>query len=234
MKKILLFIILTISQVLSAQNKVDEILIQISKKLEIDKADHFNPLITLHNFGNETLIVIPTYNEKEDGYAILNSNLVLINNKTKQILAKFHKNKDWYTDAIRLEKIEIDSTKFDIGKNNKLFKIKFHYSGSSKSNPYYSTNLSLFKQEKDSLIRLLKDYPIKTFNGETDTTCQGEFEEHSKHLVVLNSNEKYPKIKVIDSIKNFKNNDKCEEEMVRKKIIIDTLRFQDGEYKNAM
>ncbi|WP_296315558.1 hypothetical protein [Winogradskyella sp. UBA3174] len=235
MKRLLLLIILTSYLTSFAQNEKNDLLTVVLNKLEIEKADCFDQLITHHDFGNETLFVIPTIWEKGDGYAILNSNIILINNKNHEIIGTFQKNNDLYTDAVRLDKIEIDSSLFRINNAKSAYKLIFSYSNNSKPNPYYTVSMSLFINEKDSLKRILKDYKIETMNGETDTNCQGEFEKHTKQLQIIeNSNREFPEIRVLDSIRNFKISENCEMEAVQTKLITDTLRFQVKEYKYAM
>lgn len=235
MKRLLLLIILTSYLTSYAQNEKKDLLNEVLKKLEINKADCFDQLITHHDFGNETLYVIPTINEEGDGYAILNSNIILINNQNHEIIGKFQKSNDLYTDAVRLDKIKIDSSLFRISDSKSAFKLIFSYSNNSKPNPYYSVSMSLFINEKESLRRILKEYDIETMNGETDTNCQGEFEKHTKQFQIIeNSSGQFPEIRVIDSIRNFRISQNCKMELVQTNLATDTLRFQVKEYKYAL
>jgi len=218
-----------------AQNEKNDLLTEVVKKLEIDKADCFDQLITYHNFGKETLFLIPTINDEGDGYAILNSIIILINNQNYEIIGKFQKNNDLYTDAVRLDKIEIDSNLFQISNSKSAFKLMFSYSNNSKPNPYNSVSMSLFIKEKDSLRRILKEYNIETMIGETDTNCQGEVEKHKKQLQIIdNSSQEFPEIRVLDYIRNYRISENCKLKLVQTKITTDTLRFEVNEYKYAM
>ena len=235
MKRLLLLIILTSYLTSFAQNEKNDLLTEVLNKLEIDKADCFDQLITHHNFGKETLFVIPTINEEGDGYAILNSNIILINNQNHKIIGKFQKKNDLYTDAVRLDKIEIDTSLFRISNSKNAFKLIFIYSNTSKPNSYNSVSMSLFINDKDSLRRILNEYNIETMNGETDTNCQGEFEKHTKQLQIIdNSEQEFPEIRVLNSFRNYKISENCKLKLVQTKIFTDTLRFQVKEYKYAM
>ena len=210
MKRLLLLIMLTSYLTSFAQNEKNDLLTEVVKKLEIDKADCFDQLITYHNFGKETLFLIPTINDEGDGYAILNSIIILINNQNYEIIGKFQKNNDLYTDAVRLDKIEIDSNLFQISNSKSAFKLMFSYSNNSKPNPYNSVSMSLFIKEKDSLRRILKEYNIETMIGETDTNCQGEVEKHKKQLQIIdNSSQEFPEIRVLDYIRNYRISENC-------------------------
>ncbi len=235
MKRLLLLIILSSYLTSFAQKEKNDLLAEVLNKLEIDKADCFDQLITHHDFGKETLFIIPTVNEEGDGYAILNSNIILINNQNHEIIGKFQKNEDLYTDAVLLDKIEIDSNLFRISNSKSAFKVIFLYSNNSKPNPYSSVSISLFIHEKKSLRRILKEYDIETMTGETDSNCQGEFEKHKKQFQIIeNSSQPFPEIKVLDSIRNIRLSQNCKMEVVQTKLITDTLRFQANEYKYAM
>lgn len=79
-----------------------------------------------------------------------------------------------------MDKIEIEPNIYQLNEKTFAYGLKIYYSNQSRPNPYASTQLSLYVREGNKLSRVLKDYPLNTFNGETDATCKGIFEEHSK------------------------------------------------------
>ncbi|HSJ11621.1 MAG TPA: hypothetical protein VK916_02990, partial [Gillisia sp.] len=113
--------------------------------------------------------------------------------------------------------------------------LNIFYSGQSKPNPYSGTELSLYALEGSDLKQVLKDYPIKSFNGETDTTCRGTFEEHSKKLKVLKTyTNQYADLHFTDCIELSELNEDCDELLKETRQEINILKYENGEYRNVL
>lgn len=204
--------------------KNEKLISHTAEKIEIEKSDIYSRLTTSLEFENGTLIIIPEVAEKEEGYITFNSHIVLIDSRTDK--------KDWYIDAVAMKEITIEPRLYHLNKSTVAYGIKISYSGQSRADPYYATHLSLYALTKGKLYRVLKDYPVKSFKGETDTTCKGKLEEHSKQIELSPTTKKYAKLKVTDTIKLSERNEDCE--VITQETIFNTeiLKFKNGEYKN--
>lgn len=218
-----------------SQNQSLQLIEQTAQKAGIQTSDIFSRLTTSKKFDRGTLIVIPEITEEGDDNIILSSNIILIDDKTGAVKARFIGEKDWYIDAVSIDKIEIEPNFYQLNETTVAFGLKIFYSNQSRPNPYASTQLSLYALEGSNLNRVLKDFPIKTFNGETDTTCKGEFEEHSKKIQVLDtySNE-FADLKFIDKIELSERNKDCEKISIETRMESETLKYRNGEYKNVL
>ena len=235
MKNLLTIIILALSLNCSSQIQSQELIEQTAQKVGIQNSEIFSRLSTSQKFDNGTLIIIPEIAEEGDGYMIFNSNIILIDNKTGLVKAKFTGKKDWYIDAVSIDQIEIEPKLYQLNETTVAFGLKIFYSNQSRPNPYSSTQLSLYALKGNNLNRVLKDFPIKTFNGETDPTCKGEFEEHSKNIQVLDtySNE-FADLKFTDKIELSERNKDCEKIKTETRTESEFLKYENGEYKNVL
>lgn len=235
MKNLLILILLTSYLNCIGQNKAEHLIEKTGQKIGIEKTDIYFRLATTKKFENGILIVIPEIAEKGNGYIIFNSNIILINGKTGDIKSKFRGKKDWYIDAVGISKIKIENKLYHLNKTTVGYGLQIFYSGQSKPNPYYATQLSIYAQQGDDFNQVLKDYPIKIFNGETDTTCKGKFEEHFKKIDITNNQtNNYLNLKFTDSIEISKRNKKCEKTILETKSNIEILKYKNGEYKNVL
>lgn len=232
MKKLLIFILLLSPLYFFGQEENQQLIVDTAEKIGIEKSDIYFRLIKTHEFDNQTLLVIPEIAEEDENHVIFNNHVVLIDSQTGAVQAKFSGEKDLYIDAVGINKIEIDSLVYQLNTTTPAYGLKIYYSGQSRPNPYYGTQLSLYALEGDELIKVLKDYPIKTFNGETDTTCKGTFEEHSKKMKVLNEQTNdYADLRFIDSVRSTERNEDCEVVDEEKREIVEILKYENGQYK---
>lgn len=235
MKNLLTIIFLTLSLNCLGQNQSQLIIEQTAQKIGIQNSNIFSRLATSQKFDNGILIVIPEITEKGDEYIIFNSNIILIDDKTGVVKAKFSGENDWYIDAVSIDKIEIEPEIYHLNGTTFAYGLKIFYSGQSRPNPYSSSHLSLFAMEGSELNRVLKDYPIKTFNGETDTTCRGTFEKHSKKMEVLNTyTNQYADLKFTNCIELSKLDEDCEKMMEVNRKEVEILTYENCEYKNVL
>lgn len=216
----------------SGQNQSQELIEQTGQKVGIQISGIFSGLASSQKFENGTIIVIPQIAEEGDGYIIFNSNIILLDDKTGEVKAHFRGKKDWYMDAVSIDKMEIEPKLYQLNKTTVAFGLKLFYINRSGPNPYSSTQLSLFALEGNKLNRVLKDFPIRTFKGETDTTCKGELEEHSKIMQVLDtySNEFFD-LKFFNSIEMSERNEDCQKLIRKTRKELEILKYENGEYK---
>ena len=234
MKNLLTIFFLTVS-LSSSQVQSQQLIEQTAQKVGIETSKIFSKLATFQSFKNGTLIIIPEIAEEGDGYGILNSHIILLDDKTGEVKAKFSGQKDWYLDAVSIDKIEIEPKLYQLSETIVAYGLKLYHSNQSRPNPYSSTELSLYALEGNKLNRVLKDFPIKTFNGETNTTCKGEFEEHCKNIQVLDtySNE-FADLKFTNEIELSERNEDCEKIKTETKTKLQFLKYENGEYKNVL
>lgn len=78
-------------------------------------------------------------------------------------------------------------------------------------------------------------FSLKSFFGETDTTCKGKFEEHSKKIEFQNNGANdYAVIKIIDTIDKYLRNENCKEESLETELKTETLKYKNGKYKKVL
>ena len=210
-------------------------------QLDLNKSKIKNEFVALNeipNNPNETILVIPEIVEEDEHYFELNSHILIIDSKTGKIKSKYFessKTNEWYSDAIQLVEISIDTAPYIITNKNRAFGIKVRYVGSSHANPYEKVTLSLFYEEKESIKQVLKNFTIKQFNGEWDTDCEGEFMKQNKIFIISkNKTNGYFDIMIKNTISNSKaflnEQNECDEKETTstKKII---LRYNGTIYK---
>ena len=140
------------------------------------------------NRKEETIIVIPeiaTY-ESADEFD-LDCHILIANTttgKVTQAIFESAKNNQWVSDALRLNKIEIDTAPYMLSGDERAFGIRTFYIGSSRVNPYNSETLSLFVKYDSAFKKVLDNYTVSDYNGEWDGTCTGEFIDHKRTLIM--------------------------------------------------
>lgn len=236
MKKLVLLLFFASPFSCHSQLSQEKLISDMMVQLQIPESRAHSQQIAFHNFGSESLIVIPVIFKEEEGILIFDANVVLIDNKTGKIISKYLGEKAWYSDAVKLNNIEIDSTTYRLNESDLGYGIKINYANQSRPSPYYCTELSLFLKDGEKLKPVLKDYRISYLNGETDTRCNGEFETHSKSMEItdLESNGFY-NLKFTDSIeKSVSTDEKCEPTIVGNSEEVEVLQYKDGTYKNIL
>ena len=132
----------------------------------------------------ETIVVIPEIAEEDGDYITFNCYLLIVNSETRKIVNRYFEPSCWYSDAIVLSGIEIDTAPYKVSENNRAFGIRVHYYGRSQPNPYSHSSLSLFVKSKDRLERILKNYEVIDYGGEWDMQCDGESIGEKKTLIM--------------------------------------------------
>ena len=216
------------------QEQSQQLIEQTAQKVGIQNSDIFSRLSTSQQFDKGILIVIPEIAEQGDGYMIFNSHVILINKNTRELKAKFSGKKDWYIDAVSIDKIEIEPGIYQLNEKTEAFGLKISYSNRSRPNPYSSTQLSLYALEGDKLNQVLKDFPITTLKGETDTTCRGEFKEERKDVEVLETfTNEFADLKFSNVNELSERNEDCEKVIRETSNETEILKYGDGQYKSS-
>ncbi|MNY28366.1 hypothetical protein D3C86_1623380 [compost metagenome] len=133
-----------------------------------------------------------------------------------------------------LSEITIDTGLYQLNEKDRAFGIRVSYSGSSKPNPYYYSDLSLFIVQNNLMKRILKNYQIDRASGEWDTRCAGEFEDIIGNIDLdKNRTNGFKNLIIKSKIKHTKSflvDDNCEEKVTTKNSI-KYLKFNGKEYK---
>lgn len=232
MRNLLTIIFLTLSFNCLGQNDSQQLIEQTAQKVGIQTADVFSRHATFQKFGNGTLIVIPEIAEQGDGYLIFNSNIILLDDKTGEVKAQFSCQKDWYIDAVSIDQIEIEYMPYQLNETTVAFGIKIFYSNQSQAHPHSSIRLSLYALERNKLNFVLKDFPIMTFTGESDTTCKGTFVESSKKMQILKTHTNgFADLKFTNNLELGDQNNDCKKIIEETKSEVEILSYQHGAYK---
>ncbi|WDF45833.1 hypothetical protein PQ459_13095 [Chryseobacterium sp. KACC 21268] len=237
---VLLLLLLFANAYSQEQNEV--LLNKVLTQLKLNKKDIHEPLYrskVLPNKTSNSVLVIPKYNVNEsDEYGhdffVLDAYIVLADNETGKILSHYVEKEAWTSDAMVLSDITIDTGLYQLNEKDRAFGIRVSYSGSSKPNPYYYSDLSLFIVQNNAMKRILKNYQINRSSGEWDTRCAGEFEESTGNIDMdKNKTNGFKNLIIkskIEHTKSFLVNDNCEEKVTTKNGI-KNLKFNGKEYK---
>ncbi len=194
---------------------------------------------------DDYIIVIPEIVDEGVMYFELNSHILIINGNSGETMHRFFessKTNDWTSDAIRLENIQIDTSPYPLSENSNAFGIRVSFMGSSRVNPYSSETLSLFVKSGNALKKILNNYEIKSYRGEWDGDCDGEFLEEKKALIVKDkTTNRFKNFMVIHENTNTKTLEDENSDCVDNKTLINSLsvlkyngkKYQEETYKNA-
>ena len=200
-------------------NLIDTVL----KNLKIEKEDCKLDLIALkENPSNskETIIAIPEIiktDPEDDSYFEFDSHILIVDTKTGEIKQKYFesaKTNDWLSDAVMLTDIKIDTAPYLVSKNNRAFGIRVYYRNNSQPNPYSYETISLFLKTNNSLLKILNNYNVMEYHGESDTVCYGDF-VGSKSVLIMTKDKTngyfniLVKNKIIETKSRPDKNDDC-------------------------
>jgi len=190
---------------------------------------------------NETIVVIPEIVEEAEDYFELNSHILVVASKTGTIKYRYFESSEtneWYSDAVRLVEIAIDTAPYHVTSESRAFGIKVRYLGSSQPNPYENETISLFIQKNESLERILKNVTIREYGGEWDTDCAGEFVEQNSIIIMSeNTTNGYYDIQIktttSKSIAFLNQANECDEkETISKQN--EVLKYDDVQYNSSL
>jgi len=185
---------------------------------------------------DKSIVVIPKIAETDQkSYMILDAYVLLVDNKTGQIEAKFVDERAWTSDAYILYDIEIQHKPYILNEETKAFGIILVYESDSRVNRFGERALSLFALSNKSLVRILKDYPLISTKSESGVNCNSEYEIRTRHLKVTDTmTNQYNDLKVIDNVEKGKSTEEnCEPHTVTKTQNIEYLKFRNGKYQSV-
>jgi hypothetical protein len=167
-----------------SNQKNDLLLTKVLKQLNLKETDILEELYAIKTIPyNEslTILAIPKITKQEidssnNDYYEFDLYVLVVESASGKIKNKFFEQDALTSDAIVLNSLEIDTGLYFLDKNIRAFGIRVNYRGSSGPNPYSKTDLSLFINDKNSLKRVLENYPISEYHGEWNMNCFGEFE----------------------------------------------------------
>lgn len=174
----------------------------------------------LPNNPNQAVVVIPEIAEgsEEEGYFALNTHIALVNIGGREITHRYfesHKTNKWFSDAIRLDEIKIDTAPYWVTEDKRVFGIRLHFWGSSRVNPYYEQSLSLFELSGKTLKKIMHNFTVEKGTGRWDGNCEGAFTDNKKVLAMTpKKSNGYFDILVRNTITHstaFINNGDCDE-----------------------
>lgn len=92
------------------------------------------------------------------------------------VVARLFEPKALTHDAVRIEDIRIDTSRYRLAGDARAFGVRVRYQGSSRSNPYSNETLSLYVPQGARLAKVLDRLEMSQERGEWDTRCAGSFE----------------------------------------------------------
>lgn len=186
-KKTAAFLLLLMTFSLSAQQYDDARYGVVLKQLQLNSSEVHNELYTekkMPNIENSYIIVVPVLLGKleADGFSVKNT--ILITDAQGKIKSKYIDNTEFGSDAIMLDNFTIDTGLYKLNSTIRAFGVTANYQGSSRPNPYSSSDISLYYPEGKTLKKVLDGYNLKTYSGEWDMDCSGEFDEDNSVIIV--------------------------------------------------
>lgn len=186
-KKTAAFLLLLMTFFLSAQQYDDARYGVVLKQLQLNSSEVQNELYTekkMPNIEDSYIIIVPVLLGKleADGFSVKNT--ILITDVQGKIKSKYIDDTEFGSDAIMLDSFTIDTGLYKLNSNIRAFGITANYHGSSRPNPYSSSDISLYYPEGKTLKKVLDGYNLKTYSGEWDMNCSGEFDEYNSVIIV--------------------------------------------------
>jgi len=186
-KKTAVFLLLLMTFSLSAQQYDDARYGVVLKQLQLNSSEVHNELYTekkMPNIEDSYIIIVPVLLGKleADGFSVKNT--ILITDVQGKIKNKYIDDTEFGSDAIMLDSFTIDTGLYKLNSNIRAFGITANYHGSSRPNPYSSSDISLYYPEGKTLKKVLNGYNLKTYSGEWDMNCSGEFDEDNSVIIV--------------------------------------------------
>lgn len=235
MKLILFIVIITQAAVGFSQS---ELALKVMGVLESDTVEWYSDLIAekiVPNEKNESILVLPLFIAKDEYSFTLKTWIVRINNLDGTILNKIAFQHE--SDAIMLNAYSIDTAPYQVSPTSRAFGIRAKYANQSQPNPYRQETLTLLVNSRNSFDVILDQFEVKSFHGETDTNCNGEYTDQSKVLIIQNeSNAGYFDISVkntiVDEVAFVNELNDCDSTSTSR-VEKTRLRFMGGRYQEV-
>lgn len=88
------------------------------------------------------------------------------------------------SDAVRFEGLSLDTARYHLTPELRAFGVRVNYTGSSRVNPFSSTELSLYVLDGAKPRKVLDKLEVARSGGEWDGNCQGEFYDMTGSLAI--------------------------------------------------
>lgn len=168
-------------------------LVKILNQLNLEDKDIMHEFVRIKALPYKTedvIYVIPEIiEEDDDGYSYtLQPHIVIIDSYTDKIKATYLGQEEWTSDALYISDVTIDTAPYMVRNDQRAFGIRLSTIGSSKPNPYNDTYLCLYVIENNTIRQVLKNVEVKSFWGEWDTFCAGEF-TRSNCILIISENQ---------------------------------------------
>jgi len=211
----------------------------VFNELNLNKEDCYNELLieaTLPYDEEKSVFVIPVIESQEGDFMLFRAHIAVFDHITQKITHKYEGKEEWASEGVYyLNYVEIDTTQYKLNSTSTAFGIKTSHRGSSQANPSGSYSISLFIPKGEKLEKVLDNYTIFNFQGETNTICEGLFETEETILSISDEQtEGYNNIVASKTRKKTERvniEDDCVENILDEKQEEEIIYFENGEYK---
>jgi hypothetical protein len=219
-------------------NKAIEFLKVKEKDLLSDKIG----LKIIPNQNEKVIVLVPvkTNLDPECDYCFdIDNNILVWNKSTKSIETKYTKKTEWSSDAMYLDELKIDTGLYYLNERTRAFGIRYHYSGSSRVNPFGSNSINLYYFKNNQIIEILNDFELEKYNGDSGGNggCKDAWYETSKSVFIISDKltTKFNDITVKTKFKDYSLDSDCEKEIIKKESTKNSiLKFDEKQHKYVL
>ena len=236
MKRLLFTFILLLSfYVVKAQDSL-QVYHQVIKTLGIPKDKIDKDLYTEKVLPYDThklVMVFPIRKGNDENEATFDLYVVVYDFLQQRITQSYKGVDEYYSDAVELQELSIDTAKFILTEGIRAFGIRAFYKNGSKVNPYSEETFSLFLPENTSLKKILHQYQLSTYNGEWSYNCEGSWSDESNSMFIMDSKKTngYFDIKDKQTFIKKATDKNCDDKVVEKSTKTVFLKYNGKEYK---
>ena len=236
MKRLLfIFTLLFCSYVVKAQENA-QAYNQVIKTLGIPKNKIDKDLYTEKVLPYDThklVMVFPIRKGNDENEATFDLYVVVYDFLQQRITQSYKGIDEYYSDAVELQELSIDTAKFILTEGIRAFGIRAFYKNGSKVNPYSEETFSLFLPENTSLKKILHQYQLSTYNGEWNYNCEGSWSDESNSMFIMDSKKTngYFNIKDKQTFIRKATDKNCDDKVVEKSTKTVFLKYNGKEYK---
>jgi hypothetical protein len=127
--------------------------------------------------------------------------ILVADSATGKIIAHRYEPSAITSDAIRLDRIALDTAAWQLTPQQRAFGVSANYEGASRVAPFGATVLSLYVLEGTQLRRVLGDLTTQQNTGDWDGNCAGDFSATTRTLSIGPVGKKgYAALKIAEKI----------------------------------
>jgi hypothetical protein len=178
-------------------------------------------------------MVFPIRKGNDENEATFDLYVVVYDFLQQRITQSYKGIDEYYSDAVELQELSIDTAKFILTEGIRAFGIRAFYKNGSKVNPYSEETFSLFLPENTSLKKILHQYQLSTYNGEWSYNCEGSWSDESNSMFIMDSKKTngYFNIKDKQTFIKKATDKNCDDKVVEKSTKTVFLKYNGKEYK---